>query len=233
MAVKRVVLACVMASAFVVAAADGVSAQSAFAGTVKDTSGAVMPGVTVEAASPALIEKVRTAVTDENGAYRIIDLRPGRLHADVHAARASTPSSARPRAAVELHRHHQRRPQRRHAAGIGHGVGRFAGRRRAEQRQAAGAVARRARRRADRQDHSGPRTARRRRDAQLAGRRRLARDAADLLRRPRQRRRADGRDRRRPDDQRPDGRRRGAGVSQRGDDAGSRLPDGGRHRPKR
>src|SRR5918995_5904067 len=52
-------------------------AQSAFAGTVKDTSGAVMPGVTVEAASPALIEKVRSAVTDENGVYRIVDLRPG------------------------------------------------------------------------------------------------------------------------------------------------------------
>ena len=46
-------------------------------GNVKDTSGAVMPGVTVEAASPALIEKVRSAITDENGAYRIIDLRPG------------------------------------------------------------------------------------------------------------------------------------------------------------
>src|SRR5918995_2197625 len=52
-------------------------AQSVFAGTVKDTSGAVMPGVTIEAASPALIEKVRSAVTDENGVYRIIDLRPG------------------------------------------------------------------------------------------------------------------------------------------------------------
>jgi hypothetical protein len=52
-------------------------AQSVFAGTVKDSSGAVMPGVTIEAASPALIEKVRSAVTDENGVYRIIDLRPG------------------------------------------------------------------------------------------------------------------------------------------------------------
>jgi len=52
-------------------------AQSAFAGVVRDTSGAVMPGVTVEAASPVLIEKVRSAVTDENGAYRIVDLRPG------------------------------------------------------------------------------------------------------------------------------------------------------------
>jgi len=52
-------------------------AQSAFTGTVKDTSGAVMPGVTVEAASPVLIEKVKSAITDENGQYRIVDLRPG------------------------------------------------------------------------------------------------------------------------------------------------------------
>src|SRR5438034_8893059 len=47
------------------------------AGVVKGTSGAVMPGVTVEAASPALIEKVRSVVTDERGLYRIVDLRPG------------------------------------------------------------------------------------------------------------------------------------------------------------
>ena len=52
-------------------------AQGAITGVVKDTSGAVLPGVTVEAASPALIEKVRTAVTDGSGQYRIIDLRPG------------------------------------------------------------------------------------------------------------------------------------------------------------
>ena len=52
-------------------------AQAIIAGTVKDTSGAVLPGVTVEAASPALIEKVRTATTDSTGQYRIVDLRPG------------------------------------------------------------------------------------------------------------------------------------------------------------
>jgi hypothetical protein len=52
-------------------------AQSAFAGVVKDTSGAVLPGVTVEAASDVLIEKVRTVTTDANGAYRIENLRPG------------------------------------------------------------------------------------------------------------------------------------------------------------
>ena len=52
-------------------------AQATVAGEVKDASGAVLPGVTVEAASPALIEKVRTAITDGNGRYRIEDLRPG------------------------------------------------------------------------------------------------------------------------------------------------------------
>jgi hypothetical protein len=49
----------------------------AIAGVARDTTGAVLPGVTVEAASPALIEKVRTAVTDAQGNYKIIDLRPG------------------------------------------------------------------------------------------------------------------------------------------------------------
>ena len=53
------------------------SAQSGFSGIVRDTSGAVMPGVTVEAASPVLIEKVRTAVSDDQGRYAIVDLRPG------------------------------------------------------------------------------------------------------------------------------------------------------------
>ena len=53
------------------------SGAGAIAGVVRDTSGAVMPGVTVEAASPALIEKVRSVVTDERGLYRIVDLRPG------------------------------------------------------------------------------------------------------------------------------------------------------------
>jgi hypothetical protein len=52
-------------------------AQSSITGTVRDTSGAVLPGVTVEAASPALIEKVRTGITDGQGVYRIVDLRPG------------------------------------------------------------------------------------------------------------------------------------------------------------
>ena len=50
---------------------------SGIAGLVRDTSGAVLPGVTVEAASPVLIEKVRSAVTDSQGRFNIVDLRPG------------------------------------------------------------------------------------------------------------------------------------------------------------
>ncbi len=53
------------------------SAQATITGVIKDPSGAVLPGVTVEAASPALIEKVRTAISDGSGQYPIIDLRPG------------------------------------------------------------------------------------------------------------------------------------------------------------
>src|SRR5438093_1980988 len=52
-------------------------AQSAIAGVVRDASGAVLPGVTVEAASPALIEGTRTAITGDAGSYRIVDLSPG------------------------------------------------------------------------------------------------------------------------------------------------------------
>jgi hypothetical protein len=52
-------------------------AQGAITGVVKDASGAVLPGVTVEAASPALIEKVRSVVSDDTGQYRIENLRTG------------------------------------------------------------------------------------------------------------------------------------------------------------
>jgi len=52
-------------------------AQSSITGVVRDASGGVLPGVTVEAASPALIEGVRTAVSDSQGIYKVVDLRPG------------------------------------------------------------------------------------------------------------------------------------------------------------
>ena len=65
----------------IVAAPGAAAAQDSTSGTitgvVRDASGGVLPGVTVEAASPALIEKVRVATTDTDGRFRIIDLRPG------------------------------------------------------------------------------------------------------------------------------------------------------------
>src|SRR5687768_1099008 len=67
----------VLSAACVLALPAIAHAQATLAGTVADASGAVLPGVTVEAASPVLIEKVRTAITDGSGQYRIIDLRPG------------------------------------------------------------------------------------------------------------------------------------------------------------
>src|SRR5688572_32953046 len=64
---------------FVVFGFGNASAQvlGTIAGSAKDASGAILPGVTVEVSSPALIEKVRTAVTDGSGLYRIVNLPPG------------------------------------------------------------------------------------------------------------------------------------------------------------
>ena len=59
------------------AAAWAQSETGNIAGVVRDSTGAVLPGVTVEAASPALIEKVRSVATNNQGLYRIVDLRPG------------------------------------------------------------------------------------------------------------------------------------------------------------
>ena len=63
------------------------ASASGIAGVVRDTSGAVLPGVTVEASSPALIEKVRSVVTDSEGRYNIVDLRPGIYRRHLHALR--------------------------------------------------------------------------------------------------------------------------------------------------
>src|SRR5918995_739621 len=73
----RVAVQTLTVSAWIVFFPTAALAQAVIAGTVRDSSGAVLPGVMVEAASPVLIEKVRTAVTDGTGQYRIIDLRPG------------------------------------------------------------------------------------------------------------------------------------------------------------
>ena len=69
---RLLVLSCVLLSS-----AASAQQASGIAGVVRDTSGGVLPGVTVEAASPALIEKVRSVVTDGEGRFNIVDLRPG------------------------------------------------------------------------------------------------------------------------------------------------------------
>jgi hypothetical protein len=74
---RRVVMPVFVALAMLACFATTTEAQSSITGVVKDASGAVLPGATVEAASDALIEKVKSAVTDGNGVYRIVDLRPG------------------------------------------------------------------------------------------------------------------------------------------------------------
>ena len=56
--------------------ANAQTSPGTIAGTVKDSSGAVLPGVTVEASSPALIEKVRSVATDATGQYKIVQLQP-------------------------------------------------------------------------------------------------------------------------------------------------------------
>ena len=74
---RRVVLCLAVLCAAVFLVPGTSSAQAGIAGVVRDTSGAVMPGVLVEASSPALIEKTRSVVTDSAGQYKIVDLSPG------------------------------------------------------------------------------------------------------------------------------------------------------------
>jgi hypothetical protein len=66
-----------LAIAFLILGPRIVQAQASITGTVRDPTGAVLPGVTVEAASDVLIERVRSAISDSTGQYRIVDLRPG------------------------------------------------------------------------------------------------------------------------------------------------------------
>src|ERR1700682_5681643 len=77
MQVLRRVLFVVLGLAVLPASAFAQNANASISGTVKDASGAVLPGVTVEASSPVLIEKVRTSITDGSGQYRIVELLGG------------------------------------------------------------------------------------------------------------------------------------------------------------
>jgi hypothetical protein len=74
---RRVLVVLGLLCAALLCAPERASAQAAISGIVRDSSGAALPGVTVEAASPALIERTRSVVTDSAGQYRIVDLRPG------------------------------------------------------------------------------------------------------------------------------------------------------------
>ena len=95
-------------------------AQAVIAGTVRDSSGAVLPGVTVEAASPALIEKVRTAVTDGTGQYRVENLRPGTYSRHHVPDRFQRVQARRDRVDRFVHGDDQRRPQGRRGRGNDH-----------------------------------------------------------------------------------------------------------------
>ena len=73
MRIGTIVLACLLLTG---AYAHAQTSTAGIAGTVKDSSGAVLPGVTVEASSPALIEKVRSVITDATGQFKIVELHP-------------------------------------------------------------------------------------------------------------------------------------------------------------
>ena len=97
-----------------VLAAASASAQvgSGISGVVKDVSGAVLPGVMVEASSPALIEGARSTVTDSSGQYQIIDLRPGDYTVTFSLAGFKTVRREGIRLAVVVHGHGQQRAAR-------------------------------------------------------------------------------------------------------------------------
>ena len=206
-------------------------AQSAFTGVVKDDTGAVLPGVTVEAASPALIEKSKSAVTDGNGAYRLVDLRPG-----VYTVTFSLPGfSTVKREGIELPSNFTMTMNSEMKVGALEETVTVSGASPVVDVQSTTKsqvlIARSPRRGADRPHDPGDGAAHHRRVAELARRRRLARDAADLHVGARRRRVADDRAGRRPDGQRPRRRRRGAELLQQLDEPGNGLHDQRRRRP--
>src|SRR6185436_351121 len=75
--VMGVAVACLSAAALLVPAAASAQARASIVGQVVDSSGLVLPGVQVDAASPVLIEQSRNGITDDSGRFAIIDLRPG------------------------------------------------------------------------------------------------------------------------------------------------------------
>ena len=173
-----------LAAAYLVLLLLPTAASAQFAGAItgvaKDASGGVLPGVTVEVASPALIEKVRSVVTDDD--RPVPDRRPaaGHVFGDVHVAGLQHGQARRHRDDRHVRRHGERRPESRRPRRDDHGHRRNADRRRPERESAADGQQRRhpgdsvlaiGRR------HSGPdpRDEQRRRFRRHHGRRRLRR----------------------------------------------------------
>ena len=77
MALKQLVRVGLLVVPLLLAVPGVVRAQSGITGSVKDATGAVLPGVTVDVSSPVLIEGTRSTITDETGLYNIANLRPG------------------------------------------------------------------------------------------------------------------------------------------------------------
>ena len=142
-------LVAVLASLMLVPGLALAQSNASIAGMARDASGAVLPGVTVEAASPALIEKSRTVITDGAGQYKIVNLVPGVYSVTFTLTGFNTIK----REGIELtgivHRLGQRRHEGRLARGDDHGVRPGAGRGRAERHAAESRDARRTER------HSG------------------------------------------------------------------------------
>ena len=204
-------------------------AQSAITGVVKDATGAVLVGVSVEAASDALIERVRAAVTDSQGVYRIVDLRPGTYAVTFSLQGFRGFKREGSAAAVRVHGHRQRRAR----PGPG-------GRPRDRHRQLAdgghddGGAHARAQSRGNRPDshrphHSRHGAAHRRHQLEPARHRRRAGHAADLHEHARDVDRQQHRDGGRHARERAAARRRRAELLQRRDESGSELSDE-RHR---
>ena len=110
---------------------------SGIAGTVRDSSGGVLPGVTVEAASPALIERVRVALSDGEQRYNIVDLRPG-PYVVTFTLPGFRSGGEKHRPDGRLHRHGERGSAGRHARRDDHGDRRYAARRHPERAEADG-----------------------------------------------------------------------------------------------
>ena len=177
---------CALTVAFVAAFIPAVAfaQSSSIAGVVTDTTGAVLPGVTVEAASPALIEGSRSVVTDGSGRYAIVELRPGTFTVTFTLPGFRVGEARRHRAGRRFCRERQRATARRRRRGDGHGVGRVARRGRAERREAIDHLERRHRRHPHRQELVAARHAHGRRD-QFDRETSAARRASSRMRWPR------------------------------------------------